>query len=109
LRRARPRGGERLARMAKGAVAPQASYGDPGVFGWAYSAVLFRGFDESALPAKAFMLAQRYDLNDRALCLENQLPEEQYVRFKYLFIGSQQQEVLIVPRMETAALVFHPF
>jgi len=74
------------------------------LLGWAYSAVLFRGFHEAALPDKAYVLAQRYDLNDRALCLENQLAPEQYAQFKYLFIGSQQQEVLIVPRMETGAL-----
>jgi hypothetical protein len=74
------------------------------VLGWMYSTVLFKGFDEAALPAKAYALAQRYDLNDRALCLETQLPPEHYGQFKYLFIGSPQQEVLIVPRMETAAL-----
>lgn len=72
------------------------------VMGWTYSTVLFKGFDEAALPGKAYALAQRYDLNDRALCLETQIQPEQYRQFKYLFIGSPQQEVLIVPRMETA-------
>jgi hypothetical protein len=74
------------------------------LLGWAYSAVLFRGFDDAALPSKAYMLAQRYDFNDRALCLESRLPPEQYSQFKYLFVGAQQQEVLIVARLRTSTL-----
>ncbi|CAN7765061.1 hypothetical protein LJR039_007268 [Pseudorhodoferax sp. LjRoot39] len=68
------------------------------IVGSVYAAVLFKGFREDVLPFKAYLLANKYDFNDRALCLEGLIPVELVGNSKFLFVGSGQSTVLVAPQ-----------
>lgn len=69
-----------------------------------YLRVLLNGFKDEAIPAKAYILAHRFDFNDRALCLEGRLDAAEARHWKYLFVGANQQKVLVGPRLSTSEL-----
>lgn len=68
------------------------------VLGWSYTSLTSQGFTDEVLPVKAYILAEKFDFNDKALCLTNGSNEPE-VPAKYLFIGASQETVLIGPKL----------
>jgi len=69
-----------------------------------YAKVLFNGLKDDALPVRAYVLAHKFDFNDRALCLEGRFDAREARHSKYLYVGANQQKVLVGPKLSTSEL-----
>lgn len=70
------------------------------ILAWSYTSMM-KGFaNEERLPIKAYILAHRFDFNDKAVCIAPATAEAS----KYLFVGANQDVVLVGPRLSSAEL-----